>query len=64
MTIPTADIPTADVTGLPMGTGSEASDFALKSTAEGSTGSVDLRGRPVTLVFYPESDASGEGGIR
>ena len=64
MTIPTADIPTPQATGSPLAPGTEAPDFTLKSTPEGSTRLVDLRGRPVTLVFYPESDASGEGGIR
>jgi len=38
----------------PLAPGSEAPDFALRSTPDQTLSLKDFRGRPVVLVFYPE----------
>jgi len=38
----------------PLAAGTEAPDFALRSTPDQTLSLSDLRGRPVVLVFYPE----------
>ena len=38
----------------PLAPGSEAADFALRSTPDQTLSLKEFRGRPVVLVFYPE----------